>query len=129
MKRAISFLATLMLTFVVAFGFVVNTASAEIFTCRLSQTQPCIQVLDAHDELDLFFNSLSNLDVTFQSQTARQTVQVTPTIGSQVQPPVNIQPGGITARNYPTIGSTAAVFVNNSAVTPSPVRLSIVGSI
>ncbi|MBD2387257.1 hypothetical protein [Cylindrospermum sp. FACHB-282] len=127
MKRAISFLTTLMFAFVVAFGFVVNTASANILTCHLSAVEDCVKILEAHDELDLFFKPLSNLNVTFQNITARQTAQVAVTIGSQVQQPaeVNLQPGEITEQIYETIGATAAVLRNDSVTRPSSVKVTV----
>jgi catechol 2,3-dioxygenase-like lactoylglutathione lyase family enzyme len=134
MKRTIGFLATLMFAFVLAFGFVVNTASAQtIHTCQLSVTQPCEQVLDTQDELDLFFNNMSEITVTFQNLNSRQAAELTVTIGSQVQPPVSIpaiqlQPGQIIERKYPTINASSAVVANTSVLRGSQVRLIVTAS-
>jgi len=126
MKRAISFLATLMLAFLVSFGFVVNNASAAVHNCDLTKSRPCSQLLKAGDVLNVGFYNTSSIDVIYQSLAFSMPVVVNPTIGSSPFPPVNLAPRQIKDSSYSTTGQTGAVFENTATVTGGNVALDLI---
>lgn len=126
MKRTISFLATLMFAFVVSFGFVVNSASADpVAICNIDSATPCKVTLKAKESVDVFFNAATELQIIYKSLTARYPVQISQTIGATPLPSVNLQPGQITTQRYPTSGATTAFFINDARLLGSDASLEI----
>jgi len=127
MKRAINFLAVLMLAFVVTFGFVVNTASAATITCpdKVTQSKLCSMSVNTGDLLELSYSNGATLSIIIANSNPVATAQIVPTIGSQPQQPLNLQPGGILSTTFPTSGFTTATFANESATTNTQVDITI----
>ena len=127
MKRAINCVAMLMLAFAVTFGFQVNAANAA--TCQVSVATPCRATIDTAEFLDLSFDSGTDLDVIFQNTSFTNTAQIVPTIGSEVQQPVNLQPGSLSEKKYPTGRFSTATFENQSVLQGTVVDITVtVGS-
>lgn len=131
MKRAINFLAVLMLAFVVTFGFVVNTASAATITCpdKLSQLKPCSMSVNTGDLLALSYSNGATLSVILVNSNPIATGQIVPTIGSQTQQQLYLQPSGILSTTFPTNGSDTATFANQSDTKNTEVFITITSSI
>ncbi len=131
MKRAINFLSVLMLAFVVTFGFVVNTASAATIQCPdpVTLDDHCSIPIRSGDLLAIRYTNNAILGVSITNPDPINTAQIVPTIGSQVQQPLNVQPGGILSTSFPTKGFIAATFKNQSATAKTSVGITITSSL
>lgn len=127
MKRAIQCVAVLMFAFTVAFGFQVNTASADP-TCEVTVSSPCSETITNGETLTVRFSNLSKIDVVYQ-ETVGIPASVVPTIGSQKYPEVNLQPFNISDKGYGTTDVTGARFENVTVTQESKVKLIITGNI
>lgn len=130
MKRAISFLATLMLAFVVAFGFVVNSASADVLQCKakVTRTTPCTMDFKTGDVITFMNNAGANLSFDVVNYDPMNTGAFVVTLGSQAQPLEVVQSGGSVQTKYATSFVTGKIE-NQSAVSGVALNVNIVSTL
>lgn len=130
MKRAISFLATLMFAFVVAFGLVVNSASAAVTACpvKVTRTTPCQIQITTKDILTFTNNAGATLSLDVINYNPLNTGAFVVTLGSQAQPLEVVQAGDSAQAVYATSFVTGKVE-NKSAVADVLLDVSITSTL
>ncbi|MCC3409889.1 MAG: hypothetical protein JGK17_31005 [Microcoleus sp. PH2017_10_PVI_O_A] len=121
MKRVISFLATLMVAFVVTFGFVVNSASAETIQAAstvycdqpISASAPCTANIRKGDVLVVSYEPGIQLNVVF-SNAAQNQAKIAPKIGAVTKDDVLINSLAQVTKQYDTLETFMASFENKS---------------